>query len=65
MATAVDGVIIVALAGRTSRKALAATIAVLTRLRAHVLGVVLNQVNLNTSESGYYAYYQTKYYYKT
>ena len=63
MATAVDGVLIVALAGRTSRKALAATLAVLARLRAHVLGVVLNQVNLNSTESGYYAYYQTKYYY--
>jgi len=64
MATAVDGVMIVALAGRTNRKALAATLAVLTRLRAHVLGVVLNQVNVNSSESGYYAYYQSKYYYK-
>ena len=64
MATAVDGVIIVALAGRTSRKALAATIAVLARLRAHVLGVVLNQVSQNSTEGGYYAYYQTKYYYK-
>jgi succinoglycan biosynthesis transport protein ExoP len=64
MATAVDGVIVIALAGRTSRKALAATIAVLTRLRAHVLGVVLNQVNLNSTESGYYAYYQTKNYNK-
>ena len=64
MATAVDGAIVVALAGRTSRKALAATIAVLTRLRAHVLGVVLNQVNLNSTESGYYAYYQTKNYTK-
>jgi succinoglycan biosynthesis transport protein ExoP len=65
MATAVDGVIIVALAGRTNRKALAATVSVLARLRAHILGVVLNQVNLNSSESGYYAYYQTKNYSKT
>jgi succinoglycan biosynthesis transport protein ExoP len=64
MATTVDGVMVVALAGRTSRKALAATLAVLIRLRAHVLGVVLNQVNMNTAESGYYAYYQTKHYYK-
>jgi polysaccharide biosynthesis transport protein len=63
MATAVDGVMIVALAGRTNRKALAATVAVLTRLRAHVLGVVLNQVNQNSGDSGYYAYYQTKNYY--
>jgi len=65
MATTVDGVMIVALSGSTSRKALAATLAVLNRLRAHVLGVVLNQVNINSTESGYYAYYQTKYYYKT
>jgi succinoglycan biosynthesis transport protein ExoP len=64
MATAVDGVILVALAGRTNRKALAATVTVLNRLRAHILGVVLNQVKSNSSESGYYAYYQTKNYYK-
>jgi Mrp family chromosome partitioning ATPase len=57
-------VMIVALAGRTNRKALAATLAILTRLRAHVLGLVLNQVNASTSEGAYYPYYQAKGYYK-
>lgn len=64
MATAVDGVIVVALAGRTSRKALGSTVSILTRLRAHVIGLVLNQVNSDTSEAGYYAYYQPKHYSK-
>lgn len=64
MATTVDGVMVVALAGRTSRKALAATLTALTRLRAHVLGLVLNQVSASTSETAYYAYYHSKDYYK-
>jgi capsular exopolysaccharide synthesis family protein len=65
MATAVDGVMIVALAGRTNRKALASTMAVLTRLRAHVVGLILNQVKADTSETGYYSYYRAAKYYKT
>lgn len=65
MATAVDGVMIVALAGRTNRKALASTMAILTRLRAHVVGLILNQVKPNTSETGYYGYYHSAKYYKT
>jgi polysaccharide biosynthesis transport protein len=64
MATAVDGVILVALADRTNRKALSASVAMLTRLRARVLGVVLNSVTADSGESGYYAYGQTKGYYK-
>jgi capsular exopolysaccharide synthesis family protein len=63
MATAVDGVIVVALANSTSRKALSASVAMLTRLRAHVLGIVLNRVKTGNGESGYY-YGQTKGYYK-
>ncbi len=64
MATAVDGVLLVAVSNRTSRKALSASVAMLTRLRARVLGVVLNQVNADSGDSGYYAYAQTKNYYK-
>jgi capsular exopolysaccharide synthesis family protein len=64
MATAVDGVMVVAHAGRTSRKALTATVSSLTRLRAHVIGIVLNQVKANTSETGYYTYYQAKDYHR-
>jgi capsular exopolysaccharide synthesis family protein len=63
MATAVDGVVLVAHAGQTNRKALAASIQALKRLRARVLGVVLNRVNGSGAEAGYYGYYQMKRYY--
>jgi capsular exopolysaccharide synthesis family protein len=63
MATAVDGVIVVARAGDTSRKALSAVIATLMRLRANLVGVVLNEVYREVS-AGYYYYYghYSKYY---
>ncbi len=63
MATAVDGVIVVARAGDTSRKALNSVIATLTRLRANLVGVVLNEVHREVS-AGYYYYYghYNKYY---
>ena len=63
MATAVDGVIVVARAGDTSRKALGAVISTLTRLRANLVGVVLNEVHKEVS-AGYYYYYghYSKYY---
>ncbi len=62
MATSVDGVIVVTRAGSTSRKHVASVLEMLNRLRASVLGVVLNQVNQSMSESySYYGYYG-KYY---
>jgi succinoglycan biosynthesis transport protein ExoP len=63
MATAVDGVIVVARAGETSRKALSTVITTLTRLRANLVGVVLNEVHKEVS-AGYYYYYgqYSKYY---
>ncbi len=63
MATAVDGVIVVARAGDTSRKALGSVIATLARLRANLVGVVLNEVHRQVS-AGYYYYYghYNKYY---
>jgi len=63
MATAVDGVIVVARAGDTSRKALSSVITTLTRLRANLVGVVLNGVHREVS-AGYYYYYghYSKYY---
>jgi polysaccharide biosynthesis transport protein len=63
MATAVDGVIVVARAGNTSRKALNTVITTLTRLRANLVGVVLNEVHREVS-AGYYYYYghYSKYY---
>lgn len=57
MATAVDGVIMVARAGETNRKALSAALATLSRLRAHVLGLVLNEVTHQMSDSYYYYNY--------
>ena len=65
MATAVDGVIVVARAGDTSRKALSSVITTLTRLRANLVGVVLNEVYREVS-AGYYYYYghYSKYYAK-
>src|SRR5579883_1339505 len=56
MATAVDGVIVVARAGDTSRKALSAVVTTLTRLWANLVGIVLNEVHREVS-AGYYYYY--------
>jgi succinoglycan biosynthesis transport protein ExoP len=62
MATAVDGVIIVARAGVTSRKAVANVVATLNRLRAKVVGLVLNEVHKELSDSYYYCGYYRSYY---
>lgn len=59
MATAADGVLIISQAGKTKRKAVAEVVSVLNRLRANILGVVLNQVSPNTSAD---AYFHTEYY---
>jgi Mrp family chromosome partitioning ATPase len=62
MAIAVDGVIVVARAGQTSRKAVATVLATLNRLRAKVVGIVLNEVHKELSESYYYYGYYRSYY---
>ncbi|HEY4364077.1 MAG TPA: polysaccharide biosynthesis tyrosine autokinase [Bryobacteraceae bacterium] len=62
MATAADGVVVVAKAGQTSRKAVASVLAILTRLRAKVVGVVLNEVHKELSDSYYYYGYYRSYY---
>lgn len=64
MATAVDGVIVVARTGNTSRAALSSVITTLTRLRANLVGVVLNEVHREVSSRYYYSYYNRhgKYY---
>jgi capsular exopolysaccharide synthesis family protein len=64
MATAVDGVIVVARAGDTSRKALSMVVTTLARLRANLVGVVLNEVHHKVSSSYYYYNYNRyhKYY---
>jgi len=62
MATLVDGVVVVTRAGETSRKAVASVIATLRRLRASVVGVVLNEVHKELSDSYYYYSHYGKYY---
>ena len=63
IATAADGVLIVSRAGETRRRAVAEVIGVLRRLRANVVGVVLNQMTYNTSPDGYaYHGYHGNYY---
>jgi capsular exopolysaccharide synthesis family protein len=63
MATAADGVVIVTRAGETNRRGVSAVVSTLVRLRANLLGVVLNQVRHNTSVDGYsyYGYYRYQY----
>jgi capsular exopolysaccharide synthesis family protein len=62
MATAVDGVVVVARAGETSRKAVATVLATLNRLRAKIVGLVLNEVHKELSDSyHYYGYYGAYY----
>ncbi len=62
MATVVDGVVVVTRAGETSRNAVASVIATLRRLRATVVGVVLNEVHREMSDSYYYYSHYGKYY---
>jgi Mrp family chromosome partitioning ATPase len=62
MATAVDGVVVVTRAGETNRKAVAAVLGTLNRLRANVMGLVLNQVHQDMSDSYYYYTHYGKYY---
>src|SRR5438270_766427 len=64
MATAADGVLIVSRAGETKRKAVGSVVSALNRLRANVIGIVLNQVKRDTSDGdSYYGYYRSQYYY--
>ncbi len=62
MAAAVDGVIVVARAGKTSRRGVSGVINTLTRVRANVVGLVLNEVHREISDSYYYYGYYGKYY---
>jgi capsular exopolysaccharide synthesis family protein len=62
MAAAADGVLIVARAGETRKKSAATVISTLRRIRANILGVVLNRVTQQTSSDGY-SYYGYNYRY--
>jgi succinoglycan biosynthesis transport protein ExoP len=56
MASAADGVLIITRAGETNRKAVATVVSTLERIRANIIGVVLNRVTQQTSSDGYYYY---------
>jgi polysaccharide biosynthesis transport protein len=60
----VDGVLIIALAGQTDRRALSSVFRDLRRLRANVIGLVLNKVSAQTSNAYYYNSYQYGKYYR-
>jgi len=62
LAATVDGVLVVARAGHTSRKGVASVIAVLKRLHSNIVGVVLNEVTPDMSDSYYYHNYYSRYY---
>ena len=64
MAANVDGVVIVTRAGQTNRKAVASVLATLSRLRANVIGMVLNDVKRDTGEGYYYYNYYSSYSYR-
>ncbi|HUX46078.1 MAG TPA: AAA family ATPase [Terracidiphilus sp.] len=53
MATAADGVLIISKAGVTRRKDVAAVVSALSRIRANLIGLVLNQVTHITSPDSY------------
>jgi succinoglycan biosynthesis transport protein ExoP len=67
MSTIVDGVLLVTVAGQTNRQAVASVVATLKRVRANMVGLVLNKVTKDLTEHyhyyGYYGYYGK--YYKT
>jgi capsular exopolysaccharide synthesis family protein len=62
IASLVDGVVVVALAGQTERNAVASVLSSLRRLHANVLGLALNEVRADMSERYYYYGYYGKYY---
>jgi succinoglycan biosynthesis transport protein ExoP len=62
MAAAADGVVLLALAGETNRQAVHAALTALERVRANVVGLVLNEVTSSLSDSYRYYGYYGKYY---
>jgi capsular exopolysaccharide synthesis family protein len=62
VAKAVDGVVVMARAGQTSRRAVATVLATLKRLRANIIGLVLNEVDRGSTDDYYYYSDYRKYY---
>ncbi len=63
IASAADGVLIIARAGETKRKTVATVVSTLQRIRANIVGVILNRITQQTSSDGY-AYYGYRYGYQ-
>jgi capsular exopolysaccharide synthesis family protein len=63
MAALVDGVVIVTRAGQTNRHAISSVLTTLSRLRANIIGMVLNDVKRETGEGYYYTNYYSSYSY--
>jgi len=62
VAKSVDGVVVMARAGQTSRRAVATVLATLKRLRANIIGLVLNEVDRGSTNDYYYYSDYRKYY---
>jgi succinoglycan biosynthesis transport protein ExoP len=62
VAKSVDGVVVLARAGQTNRRAVATVLATLKQLRANVIGLALSEVDKN-STNGYYVYGNYRKYY--
>jgi capsular exopolysaccharide synthesis family protein len=58
LATAVDGVVLVVKGGKTPKEAVQRTTRLLQEARAHVIGVLLNNVDIRSADY----YYRSKYY---
>ena len=63
LATAVDGVVLVVKGGETPKEAVQRTSRLLQEVHAHVIGVLLNSVDIRSADyyyySKYYGYYKS------
>jgi Mrp family chromosome partitioning ATPase len=57
LSSLVDGTLLVTRAGKTTYDMLESGLKKLHEVRAHILGVIINGLHKNQSESGYYGYY--------
>ena len=64
IASLVDGVVIVTVAGQTNRNAVNSVVTSLRRLKANIVGITLNEVRADMSDRYYYYGYYGKYYSK-
>jgi len=62
MSTQIDGVLVVARSGATNRKAVGNVVQSLKRLDANIIGLVINEVEHDSSDTYYYYQSNAKYY---